>query len=114
MPMMLTSPRPAPPALREEAPDLVYVSNVSHEPSRLEVPGLGSIRVDVAYGGMIYCIVNAEDAGVTLARDEARDLVALGADGVEDQRAIGNRRRTVDHFDQHARARLGAAVQSID
>jgi len=53
-------------------------SFVMHRDSMVEVPGMGSIRVDVAYGGMIYCIVNAVDVGVTLARDEARDLVGLG------------------------------------
>jgi proline racemase len=53
-------------------------SFVMHRDSMVEVAGLGSIRVDVAYGGMIYCIVNATDVGVTLTRDEARDLVALG------------------------------------
>lgn len=53
-------------------------SFVMHRDRMVEVPGLGSIRVDVAYGGMIYCIVNAVDVGVTLARDEARDLVGLG------------------------------------
>ncbi len=53
-------------------------SFVMHRDSMIEVPGIGSLRVDVAYGGMIYCIVNATDVGVALARDEARDLVELG------------------------------------
>ncbi|TIO09960.1 proline racemase family protein [Mesorhizobium sp.] len=53
-------------------------SFVMHRDRMVEVPGIGSLRVDVAYGGMIYCIVDAEDVGVTLARDEARDLVGLG------------------------------------
>ncbi|CCV07206.1 conserved hypothetical protein [Mesorhizobium metallidurans STM 2683] len=53
-------------------------SFVMHRDRMVEVPGLGSLRVDVAYGGMIYCIVDAQDVGVTLARDEARDLIGLG------------------------------------
>ncbi len=53
-------------------------SFVMHRDSTVEVPGMGSLRVDVAYGGMIYCIVDAADVGLTLARDEARDLVELG------------------------------------
>ncbi|CCV12074.1 proline racemase family protein [Mesorhizobium sp. STM 4661] len=53
-------------------------SFVMHRDRMVDVPGLGSLRVDVAYGGMIYCVVDAEDAGVTLARDEARDLIGLG------------------------------------
>lgn len=53
-------------------------SFVMHRDKHVEVPGLGTLRVDVAYGGMIYCIVNTVDVGVGLRRDEARDLVALG------------------------------------
>lgn len=53
-------------------------SFVMHRDRMIEVPGLGTLRVDVAYGGMIYCIVNSADVGVALSRDEARDLVALG------------------------------------
>ncbi|MCV3205256.1 proline racemase family protein [Mesorhizobium sp. YC-39] len=53
-------------------------SFVMHRDRMVEVPGIGSLRVGVAYGGMIYCIVDAEDVGVTLARDEARDLIELG------------------------------------
>lgn len=53
-------------------------SFVMHRDRMIEVAGLGTLRVDVAYGGMIYCIVNAVDVGVTLAREEARDLVGLG------------------------------------
>lgn len=53
-------------------------SFVMHRDKHVEVPGLGTLRVDVAYGGMIYCIVNTADVGVSLRRDEARDLVALG------------------------------------
>ena len=53
-------------------------SFVMHENRGIEVPGIGTLRVDVAYGGMIYCIVEARDLGMSLGRDEARDLVSLG------------------------------------
>lgn len=53
-------------------------SFVMHRDSLVEVPDLGALRIDVAYGGMIYCIVNASDVGLALTRDEARDLVELG------------------------------------
>ena len=53
-------------------------SFVMHRDARVEVPGIGTLRVDVAYGGMIYCIVEAADVGFTLSRDEARDLVSVG------------------------------------
>jgi proline racemase len=53
-------------------------SFVMHRDRQVEVPGIGTVRVDVAYGGMIYCIVDAADVGFSLARDEARDLVSVG------------------------------------
>ena len=53
-------------------------SFVMHRDKTIEVPGVGSLRVDVAYGGMIYCLVESQDVDVGLSRDEARDLVELG------------------------------------
>ncbi|MEZ5924025.1 MAG: proline racemase family protein [Hyphomicrobiaceae bacterium] len=44
----------------------------------VEVPGVGTITVDVAYGGMIYCMVDAASLGIGLVASEARDLVDLG------------------------------------
>jgi proline racemase len=51
---------------------------VMHRDRMIEVEGLGTLRVDVAYGGMIYCIVEAADLGLMIARGEARELVGLG------------------------------------
>lgn len=51
---------------------------VMHRDAPVEVAGLGTVTVDVAYGGMIYVIVEAERLGFTLARDEARALVEMG------------------------------------
>ena len=42
------------------------------------MPGLGSIKVDVAYGGMIYCLVDAESLGFKLNNSEAAKLVEVG------------------------------------
>jgi proline racemase len=53
-------------------------SFVMHRDRDIEVAGLGTVRVDVAYGGMIYCIVDASAVGFSLARAEARDLVDAG------------------------------------
>jgi proline racemase len=53
-------------------------SFVMHRDRNIEVAGLGTLRVDVAYGGMIYCLVDAAHAGFSLARDEARDHVLIG------------------------------------
>ncbi|MDB5738356.1 MAG: hypothetical protein JWO65_2024 [Sphingomonas bacterium] len=51
---------------------------VMHQRKPVDVPGLGTIIVDVAYGGMIYVIVSAEELGFTLAQGEARALVEMG------------------------------------
>jgi proline racemase len=53
-------------------------SFVMHRAQPVDVPGLGTITVDVSYGGMIYAIVSAEELGFSLAPREARALVELG------------------------------------
>ena len=49
-----------------------------HLDAPLEVAGLGTIPVDVAYGGMFYVIAPAEAVGLRLAPDEGRDITRLG------------------------------------
>src|SRR6516165_9332083 len=44
----------------------------------VEVPALGTISVDVAYGGMIYALVDAPSLGFELVSAEGADLVAVG------------------------------------
>ncbi len=44
----------------------------------LEVEGLGTLRVDTAYGGDSYAIADARALGFALRPDEARDLAATG------------------------------------
>ncbi len=44
----------------------------------IEVPGLGSLKADVAYGGAFFAIVAAPALGFALTPDEARDLVEVG------------------------------------
>jgi len=44
----------------------------------IEVAGHGTLRVDVAYGGMNYAIADARALGFRLTPDEARDICALG------------------------------------
>ena len=47
--------------------------------ARIEVPGLGTVRVDIAYGGMTYVIAEAASLGLRLTPDEGSDLVRVGA-----------------------------------
>jgi proline racemase len=49
-----------------------------HLDSPVEVPQLGTVRVDVAYGGMFYVIAEAEPLGLRLRPEEARDLARVG------------------------------------
>jgi proline racemase len=51
---------------------------VSHLDATVEVPGLPSLKLDIAYGGVFFAIVDAQALGFSIAPDEARDLVALG------------------------------------
>ncbi len=43
----------------------------------IEVPNLGTVSVDVAYGGMFYVIAEAAQFGLRLTPDEGRDIVRV-------------------------------------
>jgi len=43
----------------------------------IEVPTLGTVTVDVAYGGMFYVIADARAFGLALTPDEGRDIVRI-------------------------------------
>ncbi|MBZ5602420.1 MAG: proline racemase family protein [Acidobacteriia bacterium] len=49
----------------------------THLDAKVEVPNLGTVTVDVAYGGMFYVIADAEALGFRLRPDEARDIVRV-------------------------------------
>lgn len=44
----------------------------------LEVPDVGTIRVDIAYGGMFFAIVDADELGIALDAGNARKLSEVG------------------------------------
>jgi len=44
----------------------------------VNVPGLGTVRYDIAFGGAFYAFVRAEDAGVDMKPDSYRDLIEKG------------------------------------
>jgi proline racemase len=50
----------------------------THMNAPVEVPQLGTVPVDVAYGGMFYVIADAAPLGFRLTADEARDIVRVG------------------------------------
>jgi proline racemase len=48
-----------------------------HLDRKIEVPQLGTVTVDVAYGGMFYAIADARAFGLKLTPDEGRDIVRI-------------------------------------
>lgn len=46
--------------------------------AQIEVEGLGSIAVDIAWGGMAYVLASAEELGFALTADESLDLSIVG------------------------------------
>ena len=49
----------------------------THLDTPIEVPQLGTVTVDVAYGGMFYVIADAEALGFRLTPDEGRDITRV-------------------------------------
>jgi len=49
----------------------------THLDARVEVPTLGTVTVDVAYGGMFYAIADATAFGLRLTPDEGRDITRI-------------------------------------
>lgn len=69
-------------ACRDGKCESVALTNVPCFVSKLdaavEVAGLGTLSVDIAYGGAFFAIVDSESLGFGLTGDEARDLVETG------------------------------------
>jgi proline racemase len=49
-----------------------------HLDKLIEVPHLGTVNVDVAFGGMFYVIAEAGPLGLRLTPDEGHDIVRIG------------------------------------
>jgi proline racemase len=49
-----------------------------HLDAQVEVPTIGTVQVDVAWGGMFYALVEAAALGFALTPDEGRDIVRQG------------------------------------
>jgi trans-L-3-hydroxyproline dehydratase len=57
----------------ENVPSFVYALDQS-----VNVPGLGAVRYDVAFGGAFYAFCDAADLGVRLLPDDFRQLIDVG------------------------------------
>src|SRR5499427_8121254 len=62
----------------------------------IEVPTLGTVPVDVAYGGMFYAIADARAFGLALTPDEGRDIVRI----TEMIKAAAHEQLPVEHPEQ--------------
>lgn len=60
----------------------VKITNVPafalHLDASVEVEGIGTVRLDIAYGGMMFAVAEAADLGFELRPDEARDISIAG------------------------------------
>jgi proline racemase len=69
-------------AVRDGRAEHVTIRNVASFATALDahvdVPGYGSVRYDMAFGGNFYAIVELDEVGVPFGREHARDLMALG------------------------------------
>ena len=67
---------------RDGKAERIHVTNhpsfVDKLDAMIEVEGIGSLRVDTAYGGDSFVFVSAARLGFSLAPDEARDLATTG------------------------------------
>jgi len=49
-----------------------------HLDAVVDVPHIGKVKVDVAYGGMFYVIADADQVGLALAPDEGKEAARIG------------------------------------
>jgi len=57
----------------ENVPSFAYALDET-----VDVPGLGPVRYDLAFGGAFYVYVNAADVGLELTAERYRDLIEIG------------------------------------
>jgi proline racemase len=65
----------------------ITITNVAsfaqHLDHPLDVPGIGTISVDTAYGGDSFVMVDAADVGLEISPEGAREIARLGVEIVE-------------------------------
>jgi trans-L-3-hydroxyproline dehydratase len=57
----------------QNVPSFIYLSDQT-----VNVPGLGKIHFDIAFGGAFYAFVDAEEVQIGLGADDFRQLIDLG------------------------------------
>lgn len=59
----------------KNVPSFLYKTDVD-----VDVPGLGRVTVDIAYGGNFYAILPVESVGLEVVRENASELIRCGTD----------------------------------
>ena len=80
----------------------------------LEVSGVGTLTVDIAFGGDSFVVLPAQAAGLDLAPDEARDITETGmkiADAAQEQ--IGFQHPTLEGMNDITFCLFADAVETI-
>jgi len=56
------------------------VPSFFQESTEINVPDIGKIKVDVAFGGLWYVFVDSEDAGIEVKPENSKKLISIGMD----------------------------------
>jgi proline racemase len=57
----------------QNVPSFVYALD-----QRVDLPGIGSVKLDIAFGGAFYAFCNAKELGLELIPEEASRIIAMG------------------------------------
>ena len=72
-------------------------SFVLHRDKQVQVPGLGRVKYDVAFGGAFYAIVDASKLGLSLNESEYATLIDLGR---KIKKSVMNNQKIVHPFEE--------------
>ena len=72
-------------------------SFVLHRDQQVEVPGIGRVQYDVAFGGAFYAIVDAEKLKLSLEPQEVARLIDLG---MRIKRSVMNKQKIIHPFEK--------------
>lgn len=72
-------------------------SFVLHHDQQVQVPGIGRVKYDVAFGGAFYAIVDAEKLGLNLDASEYSRLIELGR---QIKKSVMNRQKILHPFEE--------------
>jgi proline racemase len=104
---------------RDGRVERVEITNVPSFADRLaaplEVPGLGTLTVDTAYGGDSFVIVDAAALGFRVAPDEAREIAEAGVRIVRAaDEQLGFRHPENPDWDHFSFCQFAAPVETVD